>query len=153
MGRTLYTLVAHAYGEDEVEGEERTYLSLAPEMAPTTVGVFPLMDRDGLGDRAREIAGELREAGLEVAYDDSGNIGRRYRRQDEVGTPFCVTVDYESQENETVTLRERDSTAQIRVPTADLTELLTDFRNGVRSFDEVRGGYEELSESPANPAE
>lgn len=153
VGRTLYTLVAHAYGEDEVEGEERTYLSLAPEMAPTTVGVFPLMDRDGLGECAREIASALRDEGLEVAYDDSGNIGRRYRRQDEVGTPFCVTVDYETEENETVTVRERDSTTQIRVPTADLAELLTDLRDGARSFEEVRDGYEELSGSAANPAE
>lgn len=170
VDRLVYSALAHAYREDEVEGEKRTYLSLAPEMAPTTVGVFPLMDRDGLGERAREIASDLREAGLEVAYDDSGNIGRRYRRQDEVGTPFCVTVDYESVEDhealrasdsaserspraETVTVRERDSTAQVRVPVADLEALLSDLRAGSRSFEAVREGYEELSEPESNPAE
>ncbi|WP_122088526.1 glycine--tRNA ligase [Halalkalicoccus subterraneus] len=153
VGRTLYTLVAHAYREDEVDGEERSYLSLAPEMAPTTVGVFPLMDRDGMGEHAREIAGDLRGTGLEVAYDDSGNIGRRYRRQDEVGTPFCVTVDYETEADGTVTLRDRDSTDQIRVPIAQLAALLTDLRDGSRSFESVRDGYEELSEPESNPAE
>ncbi|MEM4780813.1 MAG: glycine--tRNA ligase, partial [Halalkalicoccus sp.] len=153
VGRTLYTLLAHAYREDELEGEERTYLSLAPEMAPTTVGVFPLMDRDGLGERAREIARGIREVGLEVAYDDSGNIGRRYRRQDEVGTPFCVTVDYESLEDETVTVRERDSTAQVRVPIGDLADLLADLRDGSRSFESARDEHEELSAGPENAAE
>jgi glycyl-tRNA synthetase len=153
VGRTLYTLLAHAYREDEVEGEERSYLSLVPEMAPTTVGVFPLMDRDGLGERAREIAGELREAGLEVSYDDSGNIGRRYRRQDEVGTPFCVTVDYESQEDDTVTLRDRDSTDQVRVSIDDLARVLADLREGSRSFASVASEGEELSAGPENAPE
>ncbi len=153
VGRTLYAVFAHAYREDEVDGEERTYLSLAPEMAPTTVGVFPLMDRDGLGERARGVAADLREAGLEVTYDDSGNIGRRYRRQDEVGTPFCVTVDYETEEDGTVTLRDRDSTEQVRVPVSDLPGVLGDLRDGSRSFAGVRDGYEELSGSASNPAE
>jgi glycyl-tRNA synthetase len=137
VDRLLYTVLEHAYSEDEVDGEERTYLSLDPEVAPTVVGVFPLMDKEGLGERAREIAGELRAAGLSVNYDDSGAIGRRYRRQDEIGTPYCVTVDYESLEDDTVTVRERDTTEQIRVPTEDLTETLQSLRAGDATFDDV----------------
>ncbi len=146
IDRALYTVLDHTYRSDEVDGEERTYLDLPAEVAPTTVGVFPLMDRDGLGERAREVAAELREAGLSVTYDDSGAIGRRYRRQDEVGTPFCVTVDYttigearDDDEGEpgTVTVRERDTTAQTRVPAEDLAETLVALRDGELSLEDV----------------
>ena len=130
IGRVLYTVLDHAYREDEIEGESRSYLALPDELAPTFVGVFPLMDKDGLGERAREIAADLREAGLAVTYDDSGNIGRRYRRQDEVGTPYCVTVDYESLEEGTVTVRERDSTEQQRVAIDELPARLAALRAG-----------------------
>ena len=134
VGRLVYTVLAHAYEEDVVDDEERTYLSLPPELAPTTVGVFPLMDKDGLGEKAQELAGELREAGLSVTYDDAGAIGRRYRRQDEVGTPFCVTVDYETLEDGTVTVRERDSTEQARVDVDGLGAMLSALRDGEQSF-------------------
>ncbi|MFC7058571.1 glycine--tRNA ligase [Halovenus salina] len=137
VGRLIYTSLAHSYREDEIDGEERTRLALPPEVAPTTVGVFPLMDKDGLGERARELASDLRAAGLEVTYDDSGAIGRRYRRQDEVGTPFCVTVDYDTLDEETVTVRERDSTDQVRVPVADLPETLASLRDGDITFDDL----------------
>ncbi|QSG01359.1 glycine--tRNA ligase [Natranaeroarchaeum sulfidigenes] len=137
IDRVLYTILAHSYREDEVDGEERTYLELSPEVAPTFVGVFPLMDKEGLGELAEEVATDLREAGLSVAYDDSGAIGRRYRRQDEVGTPFCVTVDYEALEDGTVTVRERDSTEQVRVELDDLVETLTALRSGELSFGEL----------------
>jgi glycyl-tRNA synthetase len=137
VGRLVYTVLAHAYRTDEVDGEERTFLSLPPAVAPTTVGVFPLMDKDGLGERARDIASDLRTAGLSVAYDDSGAIGRRYRRQDEVGTPFCVTVDYESLEDDTVTIRERDTTAQRRVPIEDLPATVTALRDGEIDFEDL----------------
>ncbi len=137
VGRLVYTVLAHAYAEDEVDGEQRSYLALPPEMAPTTVGVFPLMDKDGLAETARELASDLRQAGLEVTYDDSGAIGRRYRRQDEIGTPFCVTVDYESLEDDTVTVRERDSTEQKRVAIDGLAETLAELRDGDRAFDEL----------------
>jgi glycyl-tRNA synthetase len=130
IGRIVYTVLVHAHATDEVDGEKRTYLDLPAEVAPTTVGVFPLMDRDGLDDRARGVVAELREAGFSVTYDESGNIGRRYRRQDEVGTPYCVTVDYESLETDTVTVRERDSTDQTRVPVAELPTALTALRTG-----------------------
>ncbi|MCO8242663.1 MULTISPECIES: glycine--tRNA ligase [unclassified Haladaptatus] len=137
IGRVLYTVLDHAYQTDEIEGETRTRLALEPELAPTTVGVFPLMDKDGMGEQAREIATELRTHGFDATYDDSGNIGRRYRRQDEVGTPFCVTVDYEGLEDGTVTLRERDSTEQVRVAVSDLPDLLAELRSGDRAFSDL----------------
>jgi len=137
VDRALYTALDHVYREDEVDGERRQYLSIPPSVAPTTVGVFPLMDKDGMGERAREIASELRTAGLAVTYDDSGAIGRRYRRQDEVGTPYCVTVDYESLEDDDVTVRDRDSTAQRRVPIEDLTATLRGLCDGERTIDDL----------------
>lgn len=124
IDRLVYTLLAHNYDEDEIDGEERRVLRLEPEVAPTEVGVFPLMAKDGMGDKAQEVAGELRENGFSVTYDDSGNIGRRYRRQDEIGTPVCVTIDHQTLENSTVTLRGRDSTDQVRVSTENLAEKL-----------------------------
>ncbi|PSP74045.1 glycine--tRNA ligase [Halobacteriales archaeon QS_3_64_16] len=135
VDRVFATVFEHAFRRDSVEGEERTYLSLPPELAPTFVGVFPLMDKDGMGERAKEIADALRERGFAVEYDDSGSIGRRYRRQDEIGTPLCLTVDYESVEGDgSVTLRDRDSAAQSRVPAGEdldrLLEALADLRAG-----------------------
>ncbi|MEF8974307.1 MAG: glycine--tRNA ligase, partial [Haloarcula sp.] len=137
VGRIIYTVLAHAYETDEVDGEERTYLDLPPEQAPTTVGVFPLMDKDGMADLAADIAADLRAAGLSVTYDDSGAIGRRYRRQDEVGTPYCVTVDYESLEDGEVTVRERDTTEQKRLPIEGLADRLEQLANSERSFDDL----------------
>ncbi|MFB6112604.1 MAG: glycine--tRNA ligase [Halodesulfurarchaeum sp.] len=137
IDRTVYTVLVHAYDEDEVDGEDRTVLRIPPEVAPTEVGVFPLMDKDGLGNRASEIADDLRQGGFSVTYDDSGAIGRRYRRQDEIGTPFCVTVDYETLEDDTVTIRERDSTRQVRVEVADLESILGSLERGERSFEDL----------------
>lgn len=130
VDRTVYTLIAHAYDEDEVDDEERTVLRFDPGMAPIKVAVFPLMDKDGMGELAKDIADELRERGLSVKYDDSGAIGRRYRRQDEIGTPLCVTVDHESLEDDTVTLRDRDSTEQVRVDLDRLEQKIRQFNNG-----------------------
>jgi glycyl-tRNA synthetase len=144
VDRAVYAALVHAHDTDEVDGERRSVLRLPPEVAPTTVGVFPLMDRDGMGERAREVAAELRRVGIDAEYDDSGAIGRRYRRQDEVGTPFCVTVDYESLEEETVTLRERDSTAQIRLPVDDLIARLSELRAGRADFAALRERYDEV---------
>ncbi|WP_435334296.1 glycine--tRNA ligase [Haloarchaeobius sp. TZWWS8] len=133
VGRALYTVVHHAYREDEVAGEKRTYLALEPEVAPTVVGVFPM--GDDVAEVAQQTAQELREAGLSVTYDDSGSIGRRYRRQDEVGTPFCVTFDADPEG--TATIRERDSTDQVRVDVDELVDVLTDLRTGDRTFDDL----------------
>ncbi|MFW5937314.1 MAG: glycine--tRNA ligase [Halanaeroarchaeum sp.] len=141
VDRAVYTVLVHAYTEDTIDDEDRTVLRLPPAVAPTSVGVFPLMDKDGLGDRAREIADGLRAAGFSVTYDDSGGIGRRYRRQDEIGTPFDVTVDYESLEDDTVTLRDRDTTAQIRVPADAVADELTAIREGDRTFEDLQAEY------------
>ncbi len=126
IDRMVYTVLAHSYDEDEVDDEERTVMRFKETVAPTEVAVFPLMDKDGLGEKAREVANMLREEGFSVKYDDTGNIGKRYRRQDEVGTPVCVTVDYDTVEEdpETVTVRDRDSTEQERVEISELGNYL-----------------------------
>jgi glycyl-tRNA synthetase len=151
--RTVYTLLAHAYSEDEVDGEGRTYLSLEPGVSPTDVGVFPLVSNvEELTARAAGIVDRLRGAGFSVVYDDSGSIGRRYRRQDEVGTPFCVTVDRDGVEGdgpETVTIRARDSGRQVRVPVSELASELRALRDGGRTFDEVAAAHEEVGEGAA----
>ncbi|MFP4590379.1 MAG: His/Gly/Thr/Pro-type tRNA ligase C-terminal domain-containing protein, partial [Halobacteriales archaeon] len=133
-----FTLLMHRYREDEVDGEARRYLALPPEVAPTLAGVFPLLGDDELVDRARALHRTLADAGLVVAYDDSGNIGRRYRRQDEVGTPYCVTVDHRTLEDDTVTLRDRDSTAQVRLTAEEVAGTLRDLRDRRLSFDDLR---------------
>ena len=147
IGRTVQTLLAHAYETDEVDGETRTYLGLVPEVAPRDVAVFPLVTNDDrLTALATRIADDLRATGLSVAYDESGSIGRRYRRQDEVGTPFCVTVDRDGVEKagpETVTVRERDSAAQIRVPVDDLVATLQSLHAG-ESFTAVASRHESV---------
>jgi glycyl-tRNA synthetase len=114
LTRTVLVVLADAYDEEEVEGEKRVVLRFHPRVAPVTVGVFPLVKKDGLAELAGKLEEELRGE-FRTFYDESGAIGRRYRRQDEVGTPFCVTVDYQSKEDHTVTVRFRDSMEQVRV--------------------------------------
>jgi glycyl-tRNA synthetase len=142
VDRTVYTLLAHGYREDEVDGEPRTSLALSAEVAPTAVGVFPLLSNDDrLVGLAESVARDLRAAGLSVTYDESGNIGRRYRRQDEVGTPLCVTVDPEGLEGDgpdTVTVRDRDTTAQVRLPVEGLADRLAAVVAGDASFAALR---------------
>lgn len=137
IDRIVYSVLAHSYQEDVIDDDQRTRLELPVELAPTFVAVLPLMDRDGLDTYAQDVADELRAEGFSVAYDDSGSIGRRYRRQDEVGTPFCVTVDHDTLEDETVTLRDRDSTAQRRVAVGELNDVLTALHADERTFDET----------------
>ena len=126
IDRTIYSVLLHSLQTDEVDGEERNVLRLPGRVAPTEVAVLPLMDKDGMTEKAREVASELRSQGFDVEFDTTGNIGKRYRRQDEVGTPLCVTVDYETLEDEpeTVTVRDRDTTEQERVETENLGEKL-----------------------------
>ena len=149
VDRTVYTLLAHAYREDEVDDETRTYLSLSPTVAPTDVGVFPLVSNvPELVDRAEAIVDDLRRAGFSVTYDDSGSIGRRYRRQDEVGTPFCVTVDRDGLEGDgpdSVTVRERDSARQVRLPVESLSTELAAVMDGDTSFDGLVAAYDAVA--------
>jgi glycyl-tRNA synthetase len=148
VGRTVYTLIEHGYTEDEVAGEARTFLDLDASVAPTFAGVFPLVSDDRLESLAHELVSDLRAVGLEADYDDSGNIGRRYRRQDEIGTPFCLTVDRDGIEGDgpdTVTVRERDTTAQVRVPVSEVVSELTALRTGDREFATLLDDYETVS--------
>ena len=123
LNRTMLIVLLDSYDEEEIKGEKRVVLKISPHIAPMQVGIFPLVNKGGLPEIARQIEAELRPY-YRVFYDQKGAIGRRYRRQDEVGTPFCVTVDFQTKEDETVTVRERDSLAQDRYKIADLREVL-----------------------------
>jgi glycyl-tRNA synthetase len=132
INRMALTFLIDAYGEETVEAETRVVLHLHPEIAPITVGVFPLVKKEGMPEKAREIESELRRARLATFYDEKAAIGRRYRRQDEVGTPFCVTVDGETMKEGVVTVRERDSMQQVRVKAAELEGWLREAVRGWR---------------------
>ncbi|MET0614440.1 MAG: glycine--tRNA ligase [Thermoleophilaceae bacterium] len=119
VGRTVLALLCDAYDEDDIGGEQRTVLRLAPHMAPIKVAVLPLVNKDGQPEKARAIYEDLRTR-MTAEYDTGGSIGKRYRRQDEIGTPFGVTVDHQTMEDDTVTVRDRDTLEQDRVPVADL---------------------------------
>jgi glycyl-tRNA synthetase len=121
--RTMMAFLMAAYSEDEIEGEARTVLRLHHRLAPYKVAVLPLSKKDTLTPTAREVLGLLQPHWM-VDYDETQSIGRRYRRQDEIGTPYCVTVDFESLEDRAVTIRDRDSLEQVRVPIDSLGEEL-----------------------------
>jgi glycyl-tRNA synthetase len=119
--RATLAFLVDAYDEDEIEGEQRTVLRLHPLLAPVKVAVLPLVRKDGQPELAREIYRSLRER-VQTEYDEGGAIGRRYRRQDEIGTPWAVTVDHQSLDDLTVTLRDRDSLTQDRISVDGLGE-------------------------------
>ncbi len=120
LTRNVLMALSDAYEEQELEGGDvRTVLHFHPNVAPITVSVLPLVKKDGLAEYASKLEHELREDFV-TDFDTSGAIGRRYRRQDEIGTPYCVTVDYDTLNDNTVTLRFRDSMEQVRVPVSEL---------------------------------
>lgn len=121
VDRLLLAVMSDAYTEDEIVGEKRVYLKFSPKVAPVKVAVFPLLkNKPQLVEKAREVYAALRKEIDGVEFDDNGNIGKRYRRQDEIGTPFCITVDFETIEKDgTVTLRNRDTGEQERVGVQD----------------------------------
>jgi len=123
VDRAILAFIVDAYDVEEVEGRSRTVLRLHPRLAPVKVAVMPLVNRDGMPERAREVYESLRHR-IGAEYDQGGSIGKRYRRQDEIGTPWGITIDGETAADDTVTLRDRDSLAQERVPIADLADLL-----------------------------
>jgi len=123
--RTMMAFLMAAYSEDEIEGEARTVLRLHHRLAPYKVAVLPLSKKAELTPTAREVLGLLQPHWM-VDYDETQSIGRRYRRQDEVGTPYCVTVDFDSIEDRAVTIRDRDSLEQVRVPIDSLVSELRD---------------------------
>ena len=116
VGRSVLAFLCDAYDEDELGGEQRTVLKLHPALAPVKVAVLPLLRKDGHPERAREIHDDAQaRRGLQSEYDEGGSIGKRYRRQDEIGTPYGVTVDHQTLEDDTVTLRDRDTLTQERI--------------------------------------
>jgi len=119
VNRAMAAFLLAAYEEDEVGGEARTVLRLHARLAPYKVAILPLSKKDTLTPLARRIFNELSERYM-VEYDDTQSIGKRYRRQDEIGTPLCVTVDFDSLEDDAVTIRDRDTTEQVRVPISNL---------------------------------
>lgn len=123
--RSMMAFLLAAYDEDEVKGEKRTVLHLHPGIAPYQVAVLPLSKNDQLVPPAREVLGLL-QPHLMCDYDQTQNIGRRYRRQDEIGTPMCVTIDFETLQDRAVTIRDRDSLEQVRVPVDSLLGELRD---------------------------
>jgi glycyl-tRNA synthetase len=127
--RATLAFLVDAYDEELVEregtgeGERRTVLRLHPRLAPVKAAILPLVNKDGQPELAREVHGALRGR-LQSEYDDGGAIGKRYRRQDEIGTPFCLTIDHQSVEDRTLTLRDRDSLSQERLPIDGIAEEL-----------------------------
>lgn len=141
LDRTILAVLLDAYTEDEMAGEKRVYLKFKPEIAPVRVAVFPLLkNKPELVTKAREVYAMLKKALCHVEFDDNGNIGKRYRRQDEIGTPYCVTVDFDTlgdlsakgsaqagktELKDTVTLRDRDTGQQERVAIAELVQRIS----------------------------
>ena len=122
----MLAFMVDAYDEETVSERERTVLRLHPALAPVKVAVLPLIPRNGdMVTKARALYEELRRA-VVAEYDDSGQIGRRYRRQDEIGTPYALTIDEQTLEDDTVTIRDRDSLAQERIPIAGARAFVLD---------------------------
>ncbi|MGB2822512.1 MAG: glycine--tRNA ligase, partial [Phycisphaerae bacterium] len=131
IDRTVLAFLCEAYDEDEAPDEkgnpqQRTVMRFHPRMAPVKVAVFPLVRKDGMPEIARGIYEDVQASGMAAFYDEKGAVGRRYRRQDEAGTPFCVTVDGQTLEDQTVTIRDRDSLAQQRIAADKVAQYVQD---------------------------
>jgi glycyl-tRNA synthetase len=126
VDRNFLAVLSNAYSEDEQGGEKRVFLKLQAKLAPVKVAVFPLLkNKPELVAKAKEVHKQLRkQIDGEVMWDDNGNIGKRYRRQDEIGTPYCVTIDFQTLEDDTVTVRHRDTTEQTRKKTSELNTII-----------------------------
>ena len=126
LDRLVFMILDNAYTEDTVGGEMRSFLNLPATLAPIKLAVSPLLkNKPELVEKAREVFTELKSVFGHVMWDDNGNIGKRYRRQDEVGTPYCVVIDFETLEGQGVTVRDRNTTDQERVPLEQLVEYIT----------------------------
>ena len=131
LGRHLLAVLTKAYTEDELGGEKRTYLALKPTLAPVKAAVFPLLkNKPELVAKAREIFTALKKEVPQVMWDDNGNIGKRYRRQDEIGTPFCITIDFDTLTDGSVTIRNRDTGGQER---ASAEEVVSRIKEAIAS--------------------
>jgi glycyl-tRNA synthetase len=136
VDRAVLVFLVDAFDEETVRGETRVVLRLHPKLAPIKAAIFPLVKRDGMPEKARQIVGIL-QPHFAVFYDEGGSVGRRYRRMDEAGTPFGITVDSETLENDTVTVRDRDTMEQVRVKISELREHLTERIEGWTRSDNV----------------
>ena len=136
LDRISLMVLCDAYREEEVDGDSRTVLKMHPKLAPTKAGIFPLVKKPELQELAHKIENDLNDQFM-VRYDESGSIGKRYRRQDEAGTPFCITVDFDGLEDNTVTIRHRDSMEQERV---SVDKLETVIRNRTKSWSPETSG-------------
>lgn len=124
LTRNVLMVLSDAYEEETIaEGDVRTVLHFHPAIAPVKVAVLPLVKKDGLAEYAQKLEHDLRED-FTTFYDQAGAVGRRYRRMDEIGTPYCVTVDYQTMEDNTVTVRFRDSMEQVRVAVSELVPFI-----------------------------
>jgi glycyl-tRNA synthetase len=121
--RFALAVLCEAYAEDEIGGEPRTVMRFHPRLAPVKAAIFPLVNKDGMPEKAQALYRELKKV-FNVFYDDKGAVGRRYRRQDEAGTPFCFTVDGQTLKDDTITIRDRDTTQQERIPVGAAVEQL-----------------------------
>jgi len=135
--RTFYVVLDHAFRKEKRGPEERIYLDLNPKIAPYLVTVFPLVKKDGLAEKGRGVFNELNEINLDVFYDEKGSIGKRYARADEIGIPYAVTVDHQTMEDSTVTLRDRNSMDQKRVKLEDLAHALLKLKIGNVDFKDL----------------
>ena len=124
VDRALLTILADAFTQEDVNGESRTVLKLSPKIAPIKVAVFPLMNKNNMPEISQKIVDKIQSAGIASFFDSGGSIGKRYRRQDEAGTPFGITVDHDTLEDNTVTLRDRDTMKQERVPIDEIIAIL-----------------------------
>jgi glycyl-tRNA synthetase len=125
LERAIMAVLTAAYTEDEVNGEKRTYLKLPNHLAPVKVAVSPLLkNKPELAAKAQEVYKMLKREFGNVMWDDNGNIGKRYRRQDEIGTPYCVVIDFDTLEDDTVTIRHRDTTKQDRALVTELRQII-----------------------------
>jgi glycyl-tRNA synthetase len=126
LDRTVFAVLSECYTEDKLGGEKRVYLRLSSKLAPIKVAVFPLLkNKPELVAKAREVYEMLRKEIPQTMFDDNGNIGKRYRRQDEVGTPACITIDFDTLEDNTVTLRDRDTGEQKRIKIEDIVSSIS----------------------------
>ena len=126
IDRTLFVTLEHAFKKEKKGDDERSYLKLPGKIAPYFVAVYPLVKKDGLKEKAQEVARNLRGMDFDVFFDEKGSVGKRYARMDEIGVPFAVTIDYDTMKDGSVTLRERDSMQQNRVKIEDLPKTLWD---------------------------
>ncbi len=134
IDRAFYVVLDLAFRKEKRGKEERIYLMLPPKIAPFLCGVFPLVKKDGLLEKAREIFNELNEYSFDVVFDEKGSIGKRYARIDEIGVPYAITIDYDTMKDNTVTLRDRDSMEQKRVKVEELAELLWKLQSEKEKF-------------------